>query len=75
MSLQNVYSFGREIVCILEQTRIKYGMSIAELARRTDTDKKRLWYVLNRQRDMRLGVIGQNVLMANPIRRAMGEHA
>lgn len=54
MSLQNVYSFGREIVCILEQTRIKYGMSIAELARRTDTDKKRLWYVLNGQREMRV---------------------
>ncbi len=29
-------------------------MSIAELARRTDTDKKRLWYVLNGQREMRV---------------------
>lgn len=31
-----------------------YGMSIAELARRTHTDKKRLWYVLNGQREMRV---------------------
>lgn len=54
MSQRNVYSFDREIICILEQARIKYGMSIAELARRTDTDKKRLWYVLNGQREMRV---------------------
>lgn len=29
-------------------------MSIAELARRTDTAKKRLWYALNGQREMRV---------------------
>lgn len=29
-------------------------MSIAELARRIGTDKKRLWYVLNGQREMRV---------------------
>lgn len=54
VSLQNVYSFGREIVCILEQARIKCGMSIAELTRRTGTAKKRLWYALNGQPEMRM---------------------
>lgn len=29
-------------------------MSVAELARRTSIDKKRLWYILNRQREMRV---------------------
>lgn len=29
-------------------------MSVAELARRTNVDKKRLWYVLNGQREMRV---------------------
>lgn len=29
-------------------------MSIAELSRRTNIDKKRLWYVLNGQREMRV---------------------
>lgn len=30
------------------------GMSIAELARRTDIDKKRLWYIFSGQREMRV---------------------
>lgn len=30
------------------------GISIAELARRIGTDRKRLWYVLNGQREMRV---------------------
>lgn len=29
-------------------------MSVAELSRRTNIDKKRLWYVLNGQREMRV---------------------
>lgn len=29
-------------------------MSVAELARRTDIDKKRLWYILDGQREMRV---------------------
>lgn len=29
-------------------------MSVAELARRIDADRKRLWYVLNGQREMRV---------------------
>lgn len=29
-------------------------MSIAELARRSDIDKKRLWYILDGQREMRI---------------------
>lgn len=30
------------------------GISVAELARRIDVDRKRLWYVLNGQREMRV---------------------
>ena len=33
--------------------RLGHGLSIAELARRTDIDKKRLWYILDGQREMR----------------------
>lgn len=29
-------------------------MSVSELARRTDIDKKRLWYILDGQREMRV---------------------
>ena len=29
-------------------------MSVSELARRTDSDKKRLWYILDGQREMRV---------------------
>lgn len=29
-------------------------MSVAELARRTDIDKKRLWYILDGQHEMRV---------------------
>lgn len=29
-------------------------MSVAELSRRTNIDRKRLWYVLNGQREMRV---------------------
>lgn len=38
----------------LEDVRIERGISIAELSRRTNIDKKRLWYVLNGQREMRV---------------------
>lgn len=31
------------------------GMSVAELARRIGVDRKRLWYVLDGQREMRAG--------------------
>lgn len=30
------------------------GLSVAELARRTNIDKKRLWYILDGQREMRV---------------------
>lgn len=39
---------------LLERARISKGMSVAELARRTNVDKKRLWYVLDGQREMRI---------------------
>lgn len=34
--------------------RKEIGMSVAELARRVGVDRKRLWYVLNGQREMRV---------------------
>lgn len=43
--------------CIVEQIEKmrKYrGISIAELGRRIGIDRKRLWYVLNGQREMRV---------------------
>ncbi|WP_345784189.1 helix-turn-helix domain-containing protein [Slackia sp.] len=30
------------------------GLSVAELARRTNIEKKRLWYILDAQREMRV---------------------
>lgn len=38
----------------LDDARREQGMSVAEVARRTDIDKKRLWYILDRQREMRV---------------------
>lgn len=38
----------------LEETRIERGMSVAELARRTKINRKRLWYMLNGKREMRV---------------------
>lgn len=32
----------------------QWGISVAELARRVGVDRKRLWYVLNGQREMRV---------------------
>ncbi len=34
--------------------RLEHGMSVSELARRTGIDKKRLWYILDGQREMRV---------------------
>ena len=34
--------------------RLECGMSVAELARRCGIDRKRLWYVLDGQREMRV---------------------
>lgn len=42
------------VVASLEQARIRRGISYAELARRIGMGKKRLWYVLNGQRTMRV---------------------
>ena len=38
------------ILTVLESSRQKQGISVAELARRIGIGKKRLWYVLNGQR-------------------------
>lgn len=45
---------GEEIVAEIERARNEWGISVAELARRIDVDRKRLWYVLNGQREMRV---------------------
>lgn len=42
------------IVRTFDKRRCHYGMSIVELARRANVDKKRLWCVLNGQREMRI---------------------
>lgn len=42
------------VVGTIEHMRERYGISVAELARRIGIDRKRLWYVLNRQREMRV---------------------
>ena len=39
---------------IIEERRVAQGISVAELARRIGVDKKRLWYVLNGRREMRV---------------------
>ena len=41
------------IVEMLETARDVRGISIAELARRTDIPRKRLWYILKGQRELR----------------------
>ena len=46
-------SEGR-VVAAIEAARAERGISVAELARRIGVDRKRLWYVLNGQREMRV---------------------
>lgn len=41
------------IVERLEESRDERGISVAELARRTDIPRKRLWYILDGQRQLR----------------------
>ena len=43
-----------DIYARMEQLRQIRGISIAELSRRIDADKKRRWYVLHGQREMRV---------------------
>ena len=47
----DIYRFINENLGLKRQER---GISIAELARRIGIDKKRVWYVLNGQREMRV---------------------
>lgn len=44
----------RDIFNKVEEMRRERGIKVAELARRADIDKKRLWYILNGQREMRV---------------------
>lgn len=50
----SIYDDNQSITKRLNELRIEVGMSIAELARRIGVDRKRLWYVLNGQREMRV---------------------
>ncbi|WP_245864876.1 helix-turn-helix domain-containing protein [Eggerthella timonensis] len=43
-----------DIASILRNAVQERGISTAELARRIGSDRKRLWYVLNGQREMRV---------------------
>lgn len=45
---------ARQVTLLLEEARIIRGISVAELARRINVDRKRLWYVLNGQRGIRV---------------------
>lgn len=45
---------SREVSVLIESRRRQRGISVAELARRIGVDRKRLWYVLNGQREMRV---------------------
>ncbi len=44
----------QHIILIIDRMRLERGMSVAELGRRTGIDKKRLWYILDGQREMRV---------------------
>ncbi len=56
MFVEMVYAVFRDLspVAGIERARSLQGMSIAALARRTDIDTKRLWYILDGQREMRV---------------------
>lgn len=41
------------VVVRMEEARELRGMSVAELARRASINRKRLWYILDGQRQMR----------------------
>ncbi|MDN4508588.1 helix-turn-helix transcriptional regulator [Gordonibacter sp. RACS_AR49] len=41
------------VVVRMEEARELRGISVAELARRASIDRKRLWYILDGQRQMR----------------------
>lgn len=45
---------ARQVTLLLEEARIIRGISVAELARHINVDRKRLWYVLNGQREIRV---------------------
>lgn len=50
----SIYDNNLETAKQCDEIRKEVGMSVAELARRIDVDRKRLWYVLNGQREMRV---------------------
>lgn len=43
---------SKMVINRIEEKRKEQGISVAELARRIEVDRKRLWYVLNNQREI-----------------------
>ncbi|WP_367316798.1 helix-turn-helix domain-containing protein [Gordonibacter sp. RACS_AR49] len=54
LELRDGANSSKRTFVILDEVRLERGMSVAELARRVGLDRKRLWYVLNGQREMRV---------------------
>lgn len=50
----SIYDENFDIAKQCDEIRKEIGMSVAELARRIGVDRKRLWYVLNGQHEMRV---------------------
>lgn len=50
---QYLLNHAKLIAIRIEEARYERGMSVAELGRRASIDRKRLWYILDGQRQMR----------------------
>ena len=50
---QYLLNHAKLIAIRIEEARFERGMSVAELGRRASIDRKRLWYILDGQRQMR----------------------
>ena len=53
------------IVSVIEGVRKERGMSIAELARRSAIDRKRLWYILRHKRALHAGELVRLAVVLN----------
>lgn len=53
-TMEGEQSFLESTLTVLEAVRFEQGISIAELARRIGSNRKRLWYVLKGEREMRV---------------------
>lgn len=53
-TMEGEQSFLESTLTVLEAVRFEQGISIAELARRIGSNRKRLWSVLKGEREMRV---------------------